>query len=133
MDLSFHYEKIVNKFAAWREQETDRASDAGAMREDIGRFLDLTGLNKKAVSFVRALDKMSEDKRDDVLRSLHPLLEQMDLHWRGNGTPDMLGDAIDPEGDLRAPSYQPDIDGFPDPDIAQEADDFDRHLAEVQG
>lgn len=129
MDLNVHYEKIVSNFAAWRDAERQRASDAGETRAEIGKLLELTGLNKKAVSFVRALDKMEEEKRDDVLRSLTSLLDLMDRAWNGNKTPDMFDDdqpAVEPASEgPRKPSYQP------DPDFAGEVDDFDRHLAEV--
>lgn len=134
MELSVHYDKIVNSFAAWKSGERDRASDAGEMRAEIGQLLELTGLNKKAVSFVRALDKLEQDKRDAVLRSLHPLLDLMDRAWNGNRTPDMFDeqDPVEPATDApRKPSYKADLDVGGDPDIAAEADDFSKHLADV--
>lgn len=137
MDLDFYSEKIVSKIADWREQEKGRASEAGEMRADIGVFLEQTGINKRALSFVRSLDKMNEEKRDDVLRTLHPLLEIMDRAWNGNKTPDMFDqEPVDPATDEapRKASYEQDfsVDDEPvDPEIAAEDEAFEAHLAEV--
>lgn len=94
MELHVHEDKITGLMGRLKGREAGRASEAGEDREAIGSMLELTGLNKKAFSFVRALDKLDDDKRDDVLRSLTPLLELMQPHWDGQSTPDML-DAAD--------------------------------------
>lgn len=111
MDLQTYYEKIVTNMARWKSDEKNRASDAGDMREEIGNLLDLTGLNKKAFAFVRMLDKQEPDKREDILRSLKPLLEMMDTHWNGNKTPDMFdeNEPVEPAAPGK-PSYDPDAD-----------------------
>lgn len=133
MDLSFHSEKIITKLGQWKNDEASRASGAAGTREEIGVLLEQTGLNKKALSFTRALHKMPEDKREDVLRSLRPLLDLMQPFWDGQKTPDMFpeDDAVEPA----KPSYAADADfdevAPGDPEIAAEADDFDAHLAEV--
>lgn len=143
MDITVHYEKIVTNMARWKSGEKERASDAGDMRQEIGKLLDLTGLNKKAFAFVRMLDKQEPEKREDILRSLRPLLEMMDTHWNGNKTPDMFdADAVEPAAPGK-PSYDPDADlseigvgpqhepAPMDDEIADEADAFERQLAEV--
>lgn len=119
MELAVHQNKILNAMSRFKSQEAERASDAGEMREEIGSLLKLTGLNKKAFSFVRAIDKMPEEKRDDVLRSLTPLLEMMDKHWNGQSTPDML-DAAD-EAPEPEPVSADDLEQFtPDDDDTDE-------------
>ncbi len=110
MELSVHTDKILNTISAINGHERERASDAGEDRAEIGNLLDLTGLNKRAFAFVRMLDKQEADKRDDILRSLHPLLELMGGHWGGQGTADMF-DA--------------------DEDDAEGGDDFSEHLSDV--
>ena len=101
MELAVHEGKIVGLIRRVKENEADRASDAGTDREEIGQLLDLTGLHKKAFATVRALDKMTEEKRSDCLRSLHALLELMDQVWNGQKTPDMFDDAVEPShGDV---------------------------------
>ena len=135
MELTVHRDKIINSFARWKQGEADRASDAGEMREEIAKVLDLTGLNKKAFSFVRMLDKQAPDKRADILRSLEPLLNLMRPHWDGSNTPDMFtenDDAVEPVedepiGHNGGPSIREDADA----EIAEEADDFDKALAEA--
>lgn len=97
MELSVHQEKITSVMRRVKGNELARAEGAGYDREEIGNLLELTGLNKKAFSFVRALDKMSEEKRSDCLRSLTPLLDLMDPIWNGQKTPDMFDDAVEPE------------------------------------
>lgn len=96
-DISIHQDKIISSIARWKSQEAARASDAGETRDEIGALLELTGLNKKALSFVRSIDKMEQHKRDDVLRSLMPLLDLLDKAWNGQKTPDMFDeDEIEP-------------------------------------
>jgi hypothetical protein len=127
-------EKIVNSIAAWRVADASRASDVGEQRDQIADLLELTNVNKKALSWIRVLDKMEADKRDDVLRSFDALREHvMQPHWDGQSTPDMFSDppvAPVAEEGPRKPSYKPTLD-VADPEIAAEADDFTRHLAEV--
>lgn len=96
MELAVHQEKILNTIATINSNERGRASDAGEDREEIGSLLELTGLNKKAFSFVRALDKMEAEKRDDVIRSLTPLMDLMEKKWNGQTTADMFDDAPEP-------------------------------------
>lgn len=114
VSLSIHTDKILNTISSINSHERDRASDAGEDRAEIGNLLELTGLNKKAFSFVRMLDKQEPEKREDILRSLHPLLDMMDSHWNGQGTADMFEDANEAE-----------------PAAPEAEDDFSRQLADV--
>lgn len=141
MELAVHQNKIINTFDKIGSREKERASDAGEDREEIGKMLDLTGLNKKAVSFCRMLHKQEPDKRDDIIRSLKPLLDLMEKHWDGQTTPDMFNGPAEPADDLpESPdadfdkeiketlaSDDPDYDGD-DEELAEESAEF---LAEV--
>lgn len=136
MDLSAYSEKIINSLDRWKMDEASRASDAAETREEIGALIEQTGVNKKALAFVRALHKMPQDKRDDVLRSLDPLMGVMQPVWDGQKTPDMFPE--DSAVELASPSYRADPDfSVPtddepgDPEIAAEAEAFDEHLAQV--
>ena len=137
MDLNVHSEKIVTSLDRWKMDEASRASDAAETREELGALIEQTGVNKKALAFVRALHKMPQDKRDDVLRSLDPLMGVMQPVWDGQKTPDMFPEdsAVEPAGDLPKPSYEADPDFLAtpggDPEIAADTDDFMAHLAEV--
>lgn len=138
MDLGMWKDKIVNSIAAWRSADANRASEVGEQREEIAHLLELTNVNKKALSWIRALDKLEADKRDDVLRSFDALREHvMEPHWNGQRTPDFWEDApVEPatEEAPRKASYEADFsvdDGPVDPEIAAEDDAFEKHLAEV--
>jgi len=134
LELSAHQDKIIGTFNRIAEREKGRASEAGTDREDIGKLLELTGLNKKAVSFTRALHKMTQEKRDDVLRSLTPLLELMGKVWDGQSTPDMFdGETVEPadDGEMPAPSYAQTFTPGADAELDEDSDDFDKHLAQV--
>lgn len=121
MELSVYQDKIVSSLNRWKSGEKQRASDAGEMREEIGQLIEFTGLSKKALAFVRMLDKQEPDKRADILRSLTPLLDMMEPVWDGQKTADMFND------DAVEPADAPDDA----PDLAAEADDFEKHLNEA--
>jgi hypothetical protein len=160
MDLTTHERKILGTMRRIRDREEGRASDAGEDREEIGSLLELTGLHKKAFSFVRSLDRMAEEKRNDVIRSLHPLLAMMQPHWDG-GTKDWVdetGEDEEPEpegeapsadvieafaqrgheeaGDLRAPTADlatPEEDGSDTKaEIRADSDEFEASVAELE-
>ena len=139
MDLSVFRDKIVSSIAGWRSSDANRASEVGEQREEIAHLLELTGVHKKALSWIRALDKMEADKRDDVLRSFDALREKvMGPYWDGQKTPDMFADdPVEPASEApRKPTYEPDpdFDDVPmahDPEIAAEDEAFEKHLAEV--
>ena len=136
MDIDVHEKKIFTSFDRWNAGERERASDAGEMRQEVGELVELTGISKKALSWVRSLDKMEEDKRNDVIRSLKPLLDLFEKRWDAEGTPDFLDgadEAIEPmeEGDdgVEVEFESSTEDG--DPEVAEEASEFADALAEL--
>lgn len=120
MELAVHQNKIINTFDKIGGREKSRASEAGEDREEIGAMLELTGLNKKAVSFCRMLHKQEPEKREDIIRSLKPLLDLMEAHWDGQSTPDMFTEPAEPADDL---PESPDADF--DAQMAEALDDHD--------
>ena len=90
-ELTLDYDATINKVQEWNASDSERASDAGVTRQDIGAFQKETGVNSKALSHFRQITKMKKesDKRDYV-RSMESLLEYMKQILDGNGTPDML-------------------------------------------
>lgn len=143
--MGIHDDKLLKKIAQWKGEDASRASEVGEQRAEIKDFLELTGWNKTALAWMRKLDKLDEDKRDDILRSFDDLRGTLDKHWNGQSTPDMFataeaaaeeaeapepladGETIDDDDD--APDPDDDEDG--DPEIAAEADDFEAHLAQI--
>lgn len=122
--MGIHTEKLRRKIAQWKGEDASRASELGEQRAEIREFLDLTGWNKSALAFVRKLDKLDEDKRDDILRSLDDLLNEMRPVWDGNSTPDMLGHNSKPE-------TQPDPVDFAAPEAADYHQDAPADDAEM--
>ncbi len=127
MELAVHQNKIINTFDKIGSREKERASDAGEDREEIGKLLDLTNLNKKAVSFCRMLHKQEPDKRADIIRSLKPLLDLMEKHWDGQNTPDMFNATEDEDSAEPGSTYE-----GKNPEIVAEDEAFEKHLAEVE-
>jgi hypothetical protein len=117
--LKVDADRLVSSLQVWKSSERDRASDAGEMRQEIGQYLEDTGLNNKALSIARGLDKLSEDKRADTLRSLDHVLTILRPHWDGQSTVDMFDDAPDAGAvelhdgpvDGNIEPYDPDLDG----------------------
>lgn len=121
MELGKHQDRIFSQVEAWRAQEADRASDAGEMRQEIGQLVEDLGINKKALSMIRSMDKMPEEKRSDCLLTLEPLLEMFKAKWEGQSTPDFF--------EQDKPTIEP--DGPTGPRLVDTGDDdFDRQLAE---
>ena len=154
MDLRIYHDRIINTVNSIISNERDRASDAGDDREKIGNLIEQIGVNKKAMSFVKALHKMEADKRDDVLRSFDALRIEFEKNWGGQKTADMFEKEPEPvePAPMGKPSYDPEPDfaevgvgpqlepaaddetvTFTDDEIAQEAEAFEDHLAEVEG
>jgi hypothetical protein len=98
-DFDIDHDGLIHKLSAWRVAEANRASDAAETRQEIGRYLeDAGGLNKKALSHIRQVFKMDEDKRNDYLRTYDALMAELRMFWYGNSTPDMFDEtgAVEP-------------------------------------
>lgn len=129
MDLKTHERKIFALCDKIGSREQERASDVGEDREEIGAVIELTGIHKKAFAFVRSLDKMEADKRNDVLRSLTPLLKLFEGRWNASSTPDMLGANVTP---IRSERPVNDSEGNDLPqDFKDEVSAFEAGLATV--
>jgi len=124
--ISFDTDHLLSKMCKWKADEAKRASSAAETRQDIGQLLEDTNLNKKALAWVRALDKMDEDKRAEVLRSLDEMLDELRPHWAGQSTADMFTDAPEPPVLEGKSDVGSDARVVPfDPDIQEDSDDFD--------
>lgn len=103
-------DKLVQKVRKWNKADADRASSAAVTREDIGKFLEREPrVHKKALSWVRALDKMDEDKRADLLRSLDRILPMMREEW-GQGQGDLFPEGIAPADPVDVPAQRMEAD-----------------------
>jgi hypothetical protein len=148
MDLKIYHDRIINTVNRIISNERDRSSDAGEDRESIGSLIEQIGVNKKAMSMVKALHKMEPDKREDTLRSFDALRIEFEKNWGGQKTADMFDEteAEEPLEPVEAeilsrPTYGDDghLDddehgyrqGLKDDDLADETVAFEDHLAEV--
>ena len=110
------------KLNQWRSDDASRAFEAGERREDMKSFLELTGWNRTALSMIARLNKLDEDKRQDVLRSFDEMRSEMQPVWDAGNTPDMFDDLADysEPGNQRDDADDPDQDeaGFGEDDPA---------------
>lgn len=158
-DLS--HDGLIDHMEARIAEEHARASDSGESAAKVRTFLDQTGLNSKAHGWLKQILKLlpkkdGRDKAMDVIRSLEAGLPMLKDHVGGQNTPDFLEDqekeapkAEAPKADKKTlAKFTPKVVAKveeaeievadqaeePEPvDLADEADDFDRHLAEVAG
>lgn len=137
-------------FAAERNgEDRKRASSAGESRAKIKEFLEETGMNGKALSWMRQVLKLA-DKDDgqakamDVIMSLKKALPMVEAHVAGQGTVEMdfgnapSAPAAEPEkpkrGRKKAEAAEPasTYEGS-NAEIAAEDAAFEAHLASVEG
>lgn len=88
--LQIDIDQLQQNIASWNNDKASAEHSLGIMRQSIGEYTENTGINKKALSMIRALDKMPEEKRTDVLRSLFPMLNGMMIRWGHDATQDMF-------------------------------------------
>lgn len=137
------HDALIDFSVARNDEDRRRSSSAGESRAKIKEFLDDTGMNGKALSWLRSILKVNEkddgqSKAMDIILSLKKGLPMIEAHVGGQGTVEMDFDepAAEPVDDTAKPSYEADDDfaDIPlaaDPEIEAEADDFERQLASV--
>lgn len=138
------HDALIGKIEKWNREDRSRASTAAETRGEIGRFVETTGINAKALSVLRTIEKAAQKdggqaKAMDIIRSLEKGLPMIKAHVMGQD--DLPGLDEEPEpvepAPMGKPSYDPDEDFAEigvvvgDPEIAAEADAFDAHLAQV--
>jgi len=73
--LSFDKDELVERMLDFNQRDTERASDAGTDRSEIGTFLKDTGINKRVFSISRGVLRMKKvTDQQDWLRSMKALL-----------------------------------------------------------
>lgn len=92
---------VLDQMRAFNEADSERASDAGESRQQIGEFLEETGINNKAFSHCRMVLRMKkDDKRQDWLRSMRALLPMMEAEIAKDGTQDAFDAPGDSDGNI---------------------------------
>ena len=100
------HEQLIAFILDRNREDKDRASDAGSSRQKIGAFIEETGVNGQALSWMRSTVKKL-DKKDgqlkalDIIGSLEALLPMIKEHVVNAGTKPMdlpaPGEAVGPE------------------------------------
>ena len=103
------HDTLIAHVAARNNEDSIRASSAGESRQKIGEFLEDTGLNSKAYSWIRSILKQkTQEKQMDIIRSLEVARPMVKAHVAGQSTPDMFdGEPVQPAED------DPDFDDVP--------------------
>ncbi|MDB6151497.1 MAG: hypothetical protein JWQ44_2945 [Chthoniobacter sp.] len=114
---SVEHDQLIDHAIARNEEDRQRASSAGTSRSYIKMFLDETGVNGKALSWLRMVLKTADkddgtSKAMDIIMSLEKCLPMVKQHVAGQGTAPMDFDPVEPA----APSYAADFDPL-DPDF----------------
>lgn len=120
------HDQLIGRAARHNMEDAERASSAAETRQDIGAFLESTGLNNKAYSVLRQIMKAgdkSQDKAMDMIRSLEKGLPMVKSHIGGQTTIDMELEPVD-EGDLPNQSYT-------EHEPSEEETEFNREVDEV--
>lgn len=126
-------DELLDFIEVRNREDKNRASSAGESREKIGEFIDKTGVNGKALSWLRQIMK-ANDKSDgqakamDIVMSLKNGLPIIEAFVRGQGTQEMDFDADD------APEEDPipdEIEGDPEDEFANDSFGAGGHAYEV--
>lgn len=146
---SIEHDELIGFSAARNDEDRKRASSAGESRAKIKEWLEETGMNGKALSWLRQILKTA-DKDDgqakamDVIMSLKKGLPMVEAHVAGQGTgsldldgeepaaPEHHDPDFDDEIEATMASEDPDYDGD-DPEMAAESDEFMAEVDENMG
>lgn len=91
------HDTLIAFAAARNDEDRRRNTSAGESRAKIREYLDETGLNSKALSWLRQILKTNEKddgqaKAMNIIRSLKKALPMVEAHVAGQGTGDMFPD-----------------------------------------
>lgn len=141
------HDQLIGKIDKWNGEDRARASTAAETRGEIGHFTEVTGVNPKALSFLRSIKKVAardggQAKAMDIIRSIEKGLPMVKADINGQQAEMTLAEpeAVDPAS-LGKPSYDDDgyldagvsneVVNFSDAEIAGEVAAFEDNLAEV--
>jgi uncharacterized protein YqgV (UPF0045/DUF77 family) len=76
--VEVNFDDLMEFLTDMTDKAKATASANGTLRSRLKNYLDNSGLHPKSVAIIRQLHAMNITQRQDVLRSLNPLLEVMD-------------------------------------------------------
>jgi len=80
-DVDVDFDALTAFLTDMKDKKKGISSATGTLRSALKAYLDNSGLHPKAVAIIRQLDDMNITQRNDVLRSLNPLLDIMDAKF----------------------------------------------------
>lgn len=91
------HDQLLGKIGQHNREDAERASSAAGTRQDIGAFIEETGLHKTAYSWLRRIKKVSEKSEDqamDLIRSLKKGIPMLEAHISGQSEMDFDGGEV---------------------------------------
>ena len=113
------------KLRALIKSNNDAKKKAAEVTGDIGpetkAFAEVYSLNTKAITLIGSIDRMSDDKRQDFMRSLQRMMPEMLDYWGFVDTPDMFDQAAaNADNVTQLDTKKADIAGKPKKAVAAE-------------
>lgn len=125
--LDIDHDELIASIINRNSEDHERASSAGESRNEIKAFLDETGMNSQAYSWMRSIMKKPKySQRMDIIRSLEEALPMVKAHVMGQGFgPDLVDQA-------QATDFaDPGDDKVDDADLDAEQTEFDGEVDKV--
>jgi len=129
------HDQMINQFADRSAEEYARASDSSESSAKTTEFLNETGMNSQAFSWLKAIYKKlpkkdGQSKAMDVIRSLEAGLPLLKNHVQGQSTLEMNLDGPDDAETKPVDEQEPAGEGqeAPDAELSEDeppSDDFD--------
>ena len=95
-EIDVKLDNLVDKLEAWKRSDSNAGTINAETRQDKGQFQNDYGVHKTSLSWIAKLDKLDDDKRDDILSSFDHLRGIIEPKWIGQSTPDMFDDGETP-------------------------------------
>jgi len=88
-EIEVEADELIQTIETFNQEDGERASDAGDTRQEIGEYLERTGINSKAFANMRTLLKMKKETDQlDYMRSMEAIFPIIARHIRKNATVD---------------------------------------------
>jgi hypothetical protein len=99
---SFDHDGLISEIERIAREEHSRSSDASESAAKTAEFIEETGINSQALSWLKAIVKKlpkkdGQAKAMDIIRSLEAGLPMVRAHVEGQGTAEMFPDEPEEE------------------------------------
>lgn len=151
--VKLDHDEFIGHIGARIQEEHERSSDGSESAAKVSAFIEKTGINSQAYSWMKTIlkklpKKDGQIKAMDVIRSIKAALPMIEAHVEGQTTAEMFPEEV-PAKKEAAPKkeavsktiakFTPKVVAKAEPeetpaenepvDLAQDEDDFDRQLA----